>query len=196
MIRPASIAIVAVVLLAGCGGSETLDHEGRGSFRKGPISIRGWFSEIKVGEPPPDVFPLTTPDARVTPYQRRLFEDTNISLEGVPYASGGVADTGAFIVLDAPPGEVTLNMQAPGVSLVQMQIENIPPNADVFIPGIELYPDRFEIRNPKDVLVRVPTRAKERRRAAEDAVVGGHRVEVWEVPLREMMDRRDWPVPN
>lgn len=192
--RRASL-LLALLCLA-CSDSESLDREDRGSFRRGPLSIRGWFSEIAVGPPPAEVFAVTDPNARVSPYQRQLFEQTNISLEGITYASGGVADNGAFIILDAPPGSLTLNMQAPGVPLVQMSIENIPPNADVFIPGIKLYPDRFEIVRPDQILIRVPVRAGERRKSGETARVGAHRVDIWEVPLREMMDRRDWPVPN
>lgn len=194
MRRP--VLLLLSLLVFACSDSETLDREDRGSFRKGPVSIRGWFSEIDVGPPPPDVFSVTTPNARISPYQRQLFEKTNISLEGVPYASGGVRDDGSFIVLDAPSGAMLLNMQAPGVPLVQMRLENIPPNADVFIPGIKLYADRFEILRPDQVLIRVPTRGGERKKAERTAKVGEHAADVWEVPLREMMDRRDWPVPN
>ncbi|MGH9457161.1 MAG: hypothetical protein ACRD2J_05915 [Thermoanaerobaculia bacterium] len=195
MRRLAPPLVIALVLLAAACG-EGLDDTGRGTFRKGPVSIRGWFSEVVVGEPPPDVFALTDTSARVSPYQRRLFEETHVSIEGIAYASGGVADDGSFIILDAPPGEILVNMQAPGVPLVQMRLQKIPANADVFIPGIRLYPDRFELTNPEKILVRVPSREDQRRKAPGEALVGGHPVEIWEVPLREMMDRRDWPVPQ
>ena len=189
-------SLLLALLCFACSDSESLDHEGRGSFRRGPLSIRGWFDEIAVGTPPADVFSVTDPNARIPAYQRQLFEETNISLEGVSYASGGVSDNGAFIILDAPPGDLTLNMQAPGVPLVQMTLEDIPPNADVFIPGIKLYSDRFEIVRPDQILIRVPIRGGERRKSTQTARVGEHTVDIWQVPLREMMDRRDWPVPN
>ncbi|HVR44223.1 MAG TPA: hypothetical protein VMS56_12355 [Thermoanaerobaculia bacterium] len=188
--------VLALLLPLGCGGNESPDRADRGSFRKGPVSIRGWFAEIDAGAPPPEVFSVTEPNARISPHQSRLFEQTSISLEDVPYASGGVADNGSFIILDAPPGRLTINMQAPGVPLVQMNLESIPANADVFIPGIRLLPDRFEILEPEKILIRVPTRGSERRMTGQRGIVGGHPVEIWEVPLREMMDRRDWPVPT
>ncbi|HEY0592803.1 MAG TPA: hypothetical protein VGF40_13615 [Thermoanaerobaculia bacterium] len=186
--------LLLLPLLVACGGSESLEKEGRGSFKKGPISIRGWIAEIDLGIKKPDtVFSVTTPGATAGHYQRALFEETNFSVRDVPYASGGVADDGSFIILDAPPGRVTVDMQAPGVPLVPLVLENIPPNADVFIPSIKLYPDRFELLEPQRILVRVPSEAKQRKKAAAQAIVGGLRVDVWEVPLREMMDRRDWP---
>lgn len=181
-------------LLVACDGSESLEKEGRGSFKKGPISIRGWIAEIELGLKKPDnVFSVTTPGATAVHFQQELFKETNFSVRDVPYASGGVAEDGSFIILDAPPGRVTIDMQAPGVPLVPLVLENIPPNADVFIPSIRLYPDRFELLEPQRVLIRVPSRGNQRKKAAEQAIVGGLRVDVWEVPLREMMDRRDWP---
>jgi hypothetical protein len=183
-------------LLFACGDGRSLETEGRGSFKKGPVSIRGWFAEIEVGEKPETVFSVTQPGGRVSHYQTELFKETNLSLRDVPYASGGVAEDGSFIILDAPPGRVVIDMQAPGVPLLPLVLENIPPNADVLIPSIKLYPDRFELLQPERILVRVPTRAKERKKAAEQAIVGGTRVDVWEVPLREMADRRDWPMPD
>lgn len=186
--------ILLPLLLAACSGSESLEKEGRGSFKKGPVSIRGWIAEIDLGTKQPDgVFSVTEPGGTVGHYQRELFKETNFSVRDVPYASGGVADDGSFIILDAPPGKVTVDMQAPGVPLVPLVLENIPPNADVFVPSIKLYPDRFELLEPHRVLVRVPSEGTQRKKAAAQAIVGGLRVDVWEVPLREMMDRRDWP---
>ncbi len=181
------------LLLAACG-AESLEKEGRGSFKKGPISIRGWVAEIAVGDKKPEgVISVTSPGAEVSHYQADLFKETNFSVRDVPYASGGVAKDGSFIILDVPPGRAVIDMQAPGVPLVPLVLENIPPNADVFIPSIKLYPDRFELVEPQRVLVRVPVSGTQRRKAAAQAIVGGLRVDVWEVPLREMMDRRDWP---
>lgn len=197
MHRIFSLALLSSLLLFACGGSETVDREGRGSFRKGPISIRGWISEIDLGQVPErDVFSVTELNQRQTAYQRQLLEEAAMSIEGVDYASGRVLDTGAFIVLDAPPGDLLVNFQAPGVSLVQLPLRRIPPNADVFIPGVKLYPDRLEIVNPDQIVVRVPSEASERTKRPEQALVGEHAVDVWDVPLREMMDRRDMPIPN
>ena len=188
------VLLVPLTLLA-CDG-RSLENEGRGSFKRGPISVRGWFAEIEVGAPPENVFSVTQPGGNVSHYQQELFKETNLSVRDVPYASGGVADDGSFIILDAPPGRVVIDMQAPGVPLLPLVLENIPPNADVLIPSIKLYPDRFELLQPERVLIRVPTRRSERKKAAQQATVGGLRVDVWEVPLREMMDRRDWPTPD
>ncbi len=191
--RRALVALLPFLLLS-CSGSESLEKEGRGSFKKGPISIRGWVAEIELGTKRPDnVFSVTEPGGTVAHPQRELFEQTNFSVRDVPYASGGVANDGSFIILDAPPGRVTIDMQAPGVYLVPLVLENIPSNADVFIPSIKLYPDHFELLEPQRILVRVPSKATRRTKAPEQAIVGGLRVDVWEVPLREMMDRRDWP---
>ena len=186
-----------VTLLPGCGGGESSDSEDRGSFRKGPISIRGWVSEIDIGQPDQSgVFSVTGLGQGKTAYQKRLLEETNISIEGVGYASGRIVDSGSFIILDSPPGDLLVNFQAPGVSLVQLALRGIPPNSDVFVPGVKLYPDRLEILEPEKIVVRVPGSGTERKLREEPAMVAGHRVDVWEVPLREMMDRRDMPFPN
>jgi hypothetical protein len=191
--NPIPLLLLSFALVA-CGEGGSLEKEGRGSFKKGPISIRGWVAEIEVGQKPPEnVFSVTVPGGNATHYQTELFKETNFSVRDVPYASGGVAEDGSFIILDVPPGRATIDMQAPGVPLVPLTIENIPPNADVFIPSIKLYPDRFELLEPHRILVRVPTSSSERKKAAQQAIVGGLPVDVWEVPLREMMDRRDWP---
>lgn len=186
-----------ILLFVACDNDgETLDKPGRGGFRKNPISVRGWISEIAIGPPPADVFSVTDSGSRVSPYQARLFEETNMSIDDITYASGAVRDDGSFVILDAPPGDLVINFQAPGVSLVPIRLENIPGNADVFIPSMKLYPDRFELLEPDKILVRVPSRGSERKTTGQMAVVGGQAVEIWEVPLREMMDRRDFPVPN
>ena len=137
------VLLLPLTLLA-CDG-RSLENEGRGSFKRGPISVRGWFAEIEVGAPPENVFSVTQPGGNVSHYQQELFKETNLSVRDVPYASGGVADDGSFIILDAPPGRVVIDMQAPGVPLLPLVLENIPPNADVLIPSIKLYPDRFEL---------------------------------------------------
>ena len=167
-------------------------------MKKNPISIRGWIAGIDTGTPPPgDVFAVTSPDLKISPYQSQLFQETNLSIEGVAYASGGVSDNGSFVVLDAPPGDVVLNFQAPGISLVQLRMANIPPNADLLIPAIQLHPDRVEILDPEGIAIRVPAPPRgERKQLDEKAIVGEHEVVVWQVPLRDMMDRRDWPVPQ
>lgn len=191
------LALVSLALVA-CGDGRSLEKAGRGSFKKGPISIRGWFSEIDVGQQQrkDTVFSVTQPGTRVSSYLSNLLKETNISVRDVPYASGGVAEDGSFVILDSPPGRIVIDMQAPGISLVPLVLENIPPNADVLIPSLKLTPERVVLLEPERVLVRVPTRTKERKKAAQQAIVGGVRVDVWEVPLREMMDRRDWPNPD
>lgn len=185
------------ILLLSCGGGESADREGRGSFRRGPISIRGWVSEIDIGQPEPaGTFSVTDLSQRRSSYQRQLLEETSLSVEGVSYASGRIIDSGSFIILDSPPGDLLVNFQAPGVPLVQLELRDIPPNADVFVPGLKLYPTRLEILEPEKIIVRVPGTGTERKLREEPAMVGGHRVDVWDVPLREMMDRRDMPFPN
>ncbi|HUP66240.1 MAG TPA: hypothetical protein VM557_13265 [Thermoanaerobaculia bacterium] len=192
-----TIPFLLLILLPGCEGS-TLERSDRGSMKKNPISIRGWIAGIDTGAPPPgDVFAVTSTDLKISPYQSQLFQETNLSIEGVVYASGGVSDNGSFVVLDSPPGDVVLNFQAPGISLVQLRMSGIPPSADVLIPAIQVHPDRIEILDPKSIAIRVPAPAGgERKRLDEKAIVGEHQVEVWQVPLRDMMDRRDWPVPR
>ena len=194
--RRALLLLLSLAVLAACGGRETLDQPGRAGFRKSPVSIRGWIAEIDLGFKQPETFAVTGMDSSIPPQQRELFEETYISIENVNYASGGVADDGSFVVLDAPPGTLVLNMQAPGVPLVQMKLENVPPNADVLIPAIKLYPDRYELTAPDRITIRVPSQGTERKKLPAQAIVGGVKVDVWEVPLREMIDRRDWPSPE
>ena len=180
------IPLLILGLVACGGGGEsrpTLD-----GMSKTPLSVRGWIADVKDG----GKGGLQTPEteaARLT----SLFEATTMFIEGAPFASGGVAPNGAFILLDVPSGDVTISFQAPGVPGAKVVLQNIPGNADVIIPAILLEPGGATLLQPENVIVRVPGRVDAPRATAARAIVQGRSVPVVEAPLSTFNDRRDFP---
>ena len=179
-----SIAI-AMLLLAACGGSEKTDTSVY-SLARNPISVRGWILDVK-GAQHEQIADMEI--ARRT----QLFQSTTVWVEGTEFASGGVAENGSFIVLDVPPQSATLGFNAPGAETAKVELANIPPNADVLIPAILLENGGSTVLDPKKIVVRVSGNVSKARPTGLMATVAGHRVPVLEVPVTEMMDRRDYP---
>lgn len=170
-------------------------YEYRGPpLSKTPVSIRGWLVDPAADSQ--SILHLTDTASGDAAHRARVFEQTNLSIEGFPYASGGMGGNGSFIILDVPPGEVIVNFQPPEGPDAQLVLKNVPPNADVLLPKLRIQGTEVVPSDPKEVVVRVPARVKARRPTGTQMTVAGQPVPVYEVPLREMFDRLDFPQPT
>lgn len=181
--RRALIAL-ALLLCIACGESDPVYQ-----ISRNPVSVRGWVADVK-GAERSDV-----PEAEIA-RRSQLFESTSLWVEESQYASGGMAGNGAFVVLDVPPRKATIGFNAPGAQTAQVVLENVPPGADVFIPDVILEPGGATVADPKKIIIRLAGSVDQPRRTGQTAVVAGHQVPVYEVPVREMTDRRDFPSPG
>ena len=181
-----ALLIVLTVALASCGGSE--NKPAGPVMAKNPLSVRGWILDVEGGGAGAEKT-VETEAARLT----QMFQATNIWVENAPFVSGGVAETGAFILLDVPPGTVTISFNAPGAQTAQLTLQNIPGSADVLIPGVLLKANGSTIPNPAGIRVRIPRKIDAPRPTGAKAIVGGHEVPVMEEPLNAFNDRRDYP---
>jgi len=177
----AALALVA----AACSGPEpNTPHVSRE-----PISVRGWIVDI---ESPPNAYrTIETEAAR----KSQLFQQTNVWVDNAPYVSGGVAENGSFILLDVPPGNVTVSFSAPGAPLVRLVLQHVPGNADVFIPAMFIKHDSVALLEPKGVKVRMAAKVTKETPTGVTAIVAGLTVPVVNTPMVAMMDRLDYPIP-
>jgi hypothetical protein len=180
--------IVPFALFAlACGGSS---EPAGPHVHENPVSVRGWILDAETG-PNTAYHTIETEEAR----KRDLFRGTNVWVENAPYVSGGVAETGAFLLLDVPPGDVTITFSAPGVPAARLVLKQIPGNADVFIPAMLLKRDTVSLLDPKSAKVRVAAQIDKAAPAGTFATVGDQRIAVMRTPIREMIDRLDYPNP-
>jgi hypothetical protein len=181
-----SVFILAL-FAAACGGPS----EPQGPHvHKDPISVRGWIVDVETG-PSTAYHTVETEAAR----KRDLFAGTNVWVENAPYVSGGVAETGSFLLLDVPPGDVTITFSAPGVPVSRLVLKHIPGNADVFIPAMLIKRDAVALLDPKSAKVRVAAQIDKAAPTGAFANVGDQRIAVVSTPIREMIDRLDYPNP-
>jgi len=182
--RLALLLAACCSLLTTCGGEIPSAH-----LSKSPISVRGWIADVE--QPQDGAFrTVETESAR----RIQLFQGTNIWVENAPYVSGGVAETGAFLLLDVPPGNITVDFTPPGGQNARLVMQNIPGNADVLIPAVLLKPNgSVALLDPKAVKVRLAANIDKPRPTNMLATVAGVNVPVIEVPIAEMVDRRDYP---
>jgi hypothetical protein len=157
---------------------------------KDPISVRGWIVDVDAG-PDTTYHTVETEAAR----KRSLFAGTNVWIENAPYVSGGVAETGAFLLLDVPAGNITISFSAPGAPAAHLVLNHIPGNADVFIPAMLLKRDTVTLLDPNSVKVRLAETIDKATPSGAFAIVAGQRVPVMRTPIREMVDRLDYPTP-
>ncbi|MGK2857641.1 MAG: hypothetical protein ACSLFQ_10590 [Thermoanaerobaculia bacterium] len=183
-------SIVLGLFLAGCSAPSEDASTGPG---KAPVSVRGWIADVEL--PQNDMLMVTDPLVAVQK-KYAMFRDTAISVEDVDYVSGGMAETGAFIMLDVPPGDSIINFQPPGLPDAQLKLRQIPGNGDVLLPGLLIRGTTVVLKNPEDAMVRLPGRGTERKRLDVLAFVGDQAIAVWEVPLGELGDRREYPTPT
>jgi hypothetical protein len=182
--RRSTIVIIAV-LAAACGNKQARTS----TVSKEPVSVRGWIDDVEGSTR------SKTPEME-TARRGQIFQATQIWVENADYVSGGVAENGAFILLDVPPGNVTIGLSAPGVERAKIVLQNIPGSADVFIPAVVLKPNGATVVNPKDVKVRVASQVAAPTPTGKTAIVAGVSVPVLNVPLNAMIDRHDYPRPT
>jgi hypothetical protein len=179
--------LLLALLSAACGGKT--EPPGPRVSRE-PTSVRGWIVDVDTG-PVTTYHTIETEEAR----KRDLFRGTNVWVENAPYVSGGVAETGSFLLLDVPPGNVTITFSAPGVPASRLVLGQIPGNADVFVPAMMLKRDTVTLLDPNSVKVRLAAQVDKATPTGAFATVAGQRVSVTRTPIKEMIDRLDYPNP-
>lgn len=189
-LRTALIAVLPWLLIGVACRSESKGPP----IPKNPASIRGWLVDPAAESQP--LLHLTDTASGEAAHRARVFEQTHISIEGFPYASGGIGGNGSFVILDVPPGQVIINFQPPEGPDAQLLLKDVPPNADILLPRLRIQATEVVPSDPKDIVVRVPARVTARRPTGSQMTVAGQPVPVFEVPLSEMLDRRDYPQPT
>jgi hypothetical protein len=157
---------------------------------KEPISVRGWIVDV-AGSPKA---PFPTPETEAV-RRTQLFQSIGVWVDNAPYVSGGIAENGAFILLDVPPGNTTITFTPPGATGARLILENIPGNADVLIPAMLLKGDSVELLEPTNVKVRLSASVRHPTPAGVTARVAGLSVPVLNMPIAAMTDRQDYPSP-
>jgi hypothetical protein len=184
-IRFLILALVIAALSVACGGPQSGPR-----VAKDPISVRGWIIDVEGGENTATFHAIETESAR----KADLFRQTNVWVENAPYVSGGVAETGAFLLLDVPPGNVTITFTAPGAPAAHLVLGNIPGNADLFIPAILLKKSSVALLDPNSVKVRMAAQIDKATPSGQFVTVAGQRFAVMSSPIAQMADRHDYPV--
>ena len=179
---------LTIAALAACGGGEKKSGSVYQLSRE-PVSVRGWIYDVR-GAKQAETMELEI--AR----RAQLFQSTSVWVENSEYSSGGIAENGAFVILDVPPQKTSIGFNAPGAQTAKVLLENIPGNADVFIPDVVLEPDGATVRDPSKILIRVPAEVSKARRTTRTAKVAGYVVPITETPLSQLTDRRDYPNPG
>ena len=174
----------SLVLLAACGQGEKNSPMNISD----PVSVRGWITDVK-GAKRGETIEMEI--ARRT----ELFSSSSVWIENVQYASGGIAENGSFVILDVPPNTSTIGFNAPGAESAKIVMQNIPGNADVFLPNVVLENGGATVLDPKDLVVRIPGDVDKVRPTGKTATIAGYQVPIVETPLRELENRRDYPQP-
>jgi len=180
--------LVAVALtLAACSN----ENPNTPRVSKEPISVRGWITDVE-GGPSAPFRTAETEAAR----KAHLYKATYVEVVNAPYVSGGIAENGSFLLLDVPPGKVTIIFSAPGAQAARLDMDNVPGNADIFLPGVLLKPASVALLDdPKAVKVRLAGRVDKAHPTGAFATIAGLRVPVMETPIAQMADRHDYPIP-
>jgi hypothetical protein len=177
--------VLALLLTVACGKPSEVQ-----SMSRQPCSVRGWVLDVK-GAKHEETAQLEL--ARRT----ELFATASVWIEETQYASGGIAENGAFIILDVPPQKAVIGFQANGADQARLPMEGVPPYADVLIPDVILENGGATVLDPKAILIRVPDGDIEKRTpTGKTAKIAGYTVPIVLAPFSEMMDRRDYPNPG
>jgi len=183
--RSAATALLCALLLA-CS-----QEKPAAAVSKDPVSVRGWITDVDTGAPNDRFRTVETESARRT----AAFQAMNVWVEGAPYVSGGVAENGSFIFLDVPPGKTAIGFSTTGVPQAMLTLENVPPNADIFVPGLVMTPQGMTVSDPKAIRVRLAASIAKPAPAGLTARIAGVSVPVMNVPINSMIDRHDYPFP-
>lgn len=177
--------LLAAALAFGCG-EESKDSPH--AMSREPVSVRGWIDDV-AGSKHAESLDLEV--AR----RQSMFQQTSVWVEKTQFASGGVSENGAFIVLDVPPGTSTIGFSAPGAENAKVVLENIPGNADVLIPAIVLRNGDAKVLDPSKIQVRIPGSDSTPHPTGAFSIIAGNKVPVIETPLAQLGNRREYPHP-
>src|SRR5437763_504483 len=158
------LLIVLLLALAGC----TNENPNTPRVSKEPLSVRGWLLDVE-GGPSAPFRTAETEGAR----KAHLFQQTYVEVVNAPYVSGGIAENGSFLLLDVPPGNVTIIFNAPGAPAAKLEMNNVPGNADIFLPGLLLKPSSVALSDPAAVKVRLADRIDKARPSGRFATIAG-----------------------
>ncbi|HEX7192112.1 MAG TPA: hypothetical protein VF381_11140 [Thermoanaerobaculia bacterium] len=183
--RSAAAALLCALLVS-CSNEKPA-----AAVSKDPISVRGWIADVDTGAPSDRFRTVETESARRT----AAFQAMNVWVDGAPYASGGVAENGSFIFLDVPPGKTAIGFSTTGVPQAMLTLENVPPNADIFVPDLVMTPKGMTVADPKAIRVRVAAKIGKPAPSGLTARIVGIDVPVMNVPINSMIDRHDYPTP-
>lgn len=187
--RTSAFLLVVLSLFASACGDAAKDKNSLGLSRE-PTSVRGWIYDVE-GAASKEAKPTEIEMAR----RFQIFQATSVWVENAGFVSGGVSQDGAFMFLDVPPGRNVLGFNAPGAETAQIVLQDIPGNADVFIPAVMLKPGGATVMQPDKIKVRIPGSVTAPRPTGRFAIVAGIKVPVIETPLAQMVDRREYPDP-
>lgn len=179
--------LALVFLSVACGGEQSDDSVY--SLSRKPVSVRGWITDVK------GATRAENPDIEIA-RRTELFTSSSVWVENSQYASGGIAENGAFIILDVPPGSATIGFNAPGAENARIVLQNVPGTADVIIPDVVLEPGGATVLDPKAIQVRLPAEVEQPRPTGKTAMVNNYVVPIIETPLGQMRDRREYPNPG
>ena len=174
------------LLLLACGPSQP----GGPVVSKEPISVRGWVADVEGGGNG-TYRTVETEAAR----KAQLYQSINVWVDGAPYVSGGLQENGSFLLLDVPPGNVTVSFAAPGAPDAKLVLQNIPGNADVYVPSIILAAHSVKFGDPAAVQVRIAAKIDKPHPTGRFAVVAGQKIAVVEKPLAQLAERHEFPTP-
>jgi hypothetical protein len=184
------VAAILLLLFVACGGEPR--KSGQPSISAEPVSVRGWVTDVEGSGGDGSTFRTVETEAA---RRQQLFQSMNVWVENSPYVSGGLAENGSFLLLDVPPGKVTITFQVPNQQPSRLVMENIPGNADVYLPGVVVTKTGVMFPQPNELKVRLASSIDQPKPTGRSATINGHNVAVVETPYAQMENRRDWPVP-
>ena len=181
-----TLIFVALLVFAGCGPK---DENSIYELTREPISVRGWILDVKGAQ---HAQAMEMEVAR----RSQLFQSTSVWVDNAQFASGGIAENGAFIVLDVPPMKTTLSFNAPGAETAKVEMRDVPGTADVFIPDLILENGGATVLDPTKIQIRLPARVDKPTPTGKSATIAGYRVPIVSTPIAQMTDRREYPNPG
>lgn len=152
--------------------------------------MRGWVADVEGGGNG-SYRTVETEAAR----KAQLFASTNVWVDDAPYISGGMSENGSFLLLDVPPGNITINFAAPGAPDARLILQNVPGNADVFVGGLILKKEGVDFADPAAVQVRSAAHIDKPHPTGRFAIVAGRKIPIVDTPLAQMVERHDFPTP-
>ena len=184
------MVVALAFLLVACGGEKP--PAGYQKLSKEPISVRGWIADVEANSANTRFRTAETEAAR----RAELFQAANVWVDNAPYVSGAIAENGAFVLLDVPPGNVTVTFSAPGAPSALIPMEGVPGNADVMVGGLLLTSRGAVLTDPKLAKVRISGPVTKETPTKQTVKISGIVVPVVQVPINALQDRHDYPRPT